>query len=716
LFLPNKIYFLYRTHVLLGLIAYLYFTDHLSVLFNSGWNLFLGRLSKLEDWLISTTLLSILSLSIIGNWLSSILYGFIFPSTDKKILNNTQEIIEKQDLIENTITESNIKLDKLLENVNIDPRDIEQYLKALPIKNGKEETESLIHEWYRNHKISLDIREILIVVIRNFFEQNEKLSNEINALKLKGQTEFSSILENIQKHFQEGNAKEIRNEYYSRKEKIQQENIIILKQSIETTETLYAYKETKELYKELLAIESTHENYFNFAYFLQNFNFHEEAIYNYEEALKIRRDLAKENPRTYLPDVAMTLNNLAGIHETQNEFSKAIAEYKESLTINRDLAKIEPETYLPSVATNLHNLARFHSGLNEFSEALEECVEALKIRRDLAIKNPSTYLHAVAMTLNILANIHSDLNEFSEALEEYEEALKIYRELAKENPEKFLSNVALTLNNLAILHRTKNELSKALEEYNEVLEIRRNLAKENPRKFLPDVALTLNNLSILHFFKNEFHKALEECVEALKIYIDLVKESPNTYLPAVAFTLNNMANSHKAINEFSKALQEYEKALTIYTVLAKENPEKYLQNLADNHNNLAVLNLNLNEFPKALEGFELALEIYRLMAEENSSKYLPAIAMTLNNLANLHSKLNDFPKALEEYEEALNIRRDFAVENPEVYEIDYADMLITGVSQFEKDKNNLNLAKNILEKYPSVPLAQQLLEQIKELE
>ncbi len=36
-----------------------------------------------------------------------------------------------------------------------------------------------------------------------------------------------------------------------------------------------------------------------------------QALEQYEEALKIRRALAKEHPATYLPDVAMTLINMS---------------------------------------------------------------------------------------------------------------------------------------------------------------------------------------------------------------------------------------------------------------------------------------------------------------------------------------------------------------------------------------------------------------------
>jgi hypothetical protein len=50
------------------------------------------------------------------------------------------------------------------------------------------------------------------------------------------------------------------------------------------------------------------------------------ALAEYEEALQIRRDLAQENPSTYLPDVANTLINLSIFYlQAQPDKEKSIA-------------------------------------------------------------------------------------------------------------------------------------------------------------------------------------------------------------------------------------------------------------------------------------------------------------------------------------------------------------------------------------------------------
>ena len=58
--------------------------------------------------------------------------------------------------------------------------------------------------------------------------------------------------------------------------------------------------------------------------------------------------------------MAMTLNNLAKLHEDNNEFAVAEEEYNEALKISRDLAIKNPKTYLPFLAKTAINLSSFY--------------------------------------------------------------------------------------------------------------------------------------------------------------------------------------------------------------------------------------------------------------------------------------------------------------------------------------------------------------------
>ena len=259
-----------------------------------------------------------------------------------------------------------------------------------------------------------------------------------------------------------------------------------------------------------------------------------------EEALEIRRELARKDPETYLPDVAMTLYSL-GILDGEQNRNRAREAYEEALTIRRELARKNAEVHLPYMATILHNLAILDSEQNREEDARRGYEEALTIRRDLAQKNPEAYLPYVATTLNNLAILDGEQNREEEASREYEEALTIRRELAQRNPEAYLPYVATTLNNLGNLYSEQDRENEARKAYEEALKTYRDLAQQDPGAYLPYLAMALNNLGALQSEQNREEEARETYHEALKTYRELAqKQEP--FLPYVAMTLSNLGN------------------------------------------------------------------------------------------------------------------------------------------------------------------------------
>jgi tetratricopeptide (TPR) repeat protein len=212
------------------------------------------------------------------------------------------------------------------------------------------------------------------------------------------------------------------------------------------------FERTVEFYENALDARRNVEIVFEYAVFLNEHNKYNQAQPLYEEAMQIYGAFAKESPKVYLPDVAMTLNNLAVLHSHKNEFGQAQVNYIEALQIYRVLAKENPETYLPYLAEPLNNLANLQKVNNEFDKALGNYEEALQIRRTLSKENPGVYLPYVAATLNNLAVLQMAKNEFPQALDNYEEALQIYRAVAKENPGTYLPDLATTTINLSIFY------------------------------------------------------------------------------------------------------------------------------------------------------------------------------------------------------------------------------------------------------------------------
>ncbi len=84
----------------------------------------------------------------------------------------------------------------------------------------------------------------------------------------------------------------------------------------------------------------------------------EDALAAAEEATGIYRRLAAERPDAFLPDLAMSLNNLGGCLSELGRREDALAAAEEATGIYRRLAAERPDAFLPDLAGSLNNLGR----------------------------------------------------------------------------------------------------------------------------------------------------------------------------------------------------------------------------------------------------------------------------------------------------------------------------------------------------------------------
>ncbi len=249
----------------------------------------------------------------------------------------------------------------------------------------------------------------------------------------------------------------------------------------------------------------------------------EEARRHYEEALKIRRELAQKIPASYLPDMATTLNNLGNLARAENRMDEARQHYEEAVNIHYQLVQLNVEPYLPDMATALNSLGSLERAEKRTDEAYPHFEEALKIYRQLVRQNPGAYLPGLAMTLNNLAVSEKDQNRLPEARQHYEETLQIRRHLSQQDPDKYLPDVAMTLNDLGNLDGIQNRTEEARQHYEESARIYRQLAQQNPGEYLPYVAGALNNLGFLDGRQNRIEEARAHYNEALDLYRKLLQ-------------------------------------------------------------------------------------------------------------------------------------------------------------------------------------------------
>jgi Tfp pilus assembly protein PilF len=442
----------------------------------------------------------------------------------------------------------------------------------------------------------------------------------------------------------------------------------VLKAQLLTTQ--FRFADAEAAYREALdaAPNSLGVN-FAFAWFSQGLKRHAVAAKSYERCLEIARQDRNEAA------VALALNNLGDLDRDRNRMDDARQAFEEALKIRRELARKSSGAYLADVAATLNNLGILDRDQNRMDDARRAFEEALDIRSELARQNPETYLPDVAMTLNNLGILGRDQNRMDNAREAFGEALKTYRELARKNPETYLPNVAMALNNLGVFHREQNRMDDARQAYEEALKIYRELARKNPETYVPDLARTLNNLGVLDGDQNRMDDARRVYEEALKIYRDLARKNPETYLPYIAGTTENLGVLDSAQNRMDDARQAYEEALKIRRDLARRSPETYLRYVAGTLDSLGTLDNVQNRLDDARQAYEEALRIQRELARKSPETYLPDVATTLNDLGVLDREQNRTDDARQAYEQALGIFNGFAVRDPERFRTEIANLI-----------------------------------------
>lgn len=83
----------------------------------------------------------------------------------------------------------------------------------------------------------------------------------------------------------------------------------------------------------------------------------------------ICRTLAQSNPQAFLPDLAMSLNNLGKMLSDLGRREKALVAAQEAADIRRKLAEKNPQAFLPDLARSLGAYGNALLGLERYGEA-----------------------------------------------------------------------------------------------------------------------------------------------------------------------------------------------------------------------------------------------------------------------------------------------------------------------------------------------------------
>lgn len=256
------------------------------------------------------------------------------------------------------------------------------------------------------------------------------------------------------------------------------------------------------------------------AVFLSRLERHAEALAAAEEAVNIRRALARTQPEAVTSDLAMALNILAICLSQLGRREPALAAITEAITIHRALEQGQSGAVTRNLAKGLHNLALMLSELGRPEEALAAAEEAVHRYRGLAKIRPDAFESALPMALNNLALRLSELGRREEALAVAEEAVDCGRALAQIRPEALTPDLAMVLKNFAIRLSELERFEEALAAAEEAVSIRRALVRARPAAFTLDLAFALQTLAATLFKLGRREEALAAAQEAAKLRAD----------------------------------------------------------------------------------------------------------------------------------------------------------------------------------------------------
>ena len=393
----------------------------------------------------------------------------------------------------------------------------------------------------------------------------------------------------------------------------------------------------------------------------------EDALAAGEEAVSVYRQLAAVHLDAFTPGLAASLTNLSNRLAAVGRPEDALAAGEEAVSIYRQLAAVHPDAFTPDLAASLNNLAGRLAGLGRPEDALAAGEEAVIVYRQLAAAHPDAFTPGLATSLNNLANMLADLGRREEALAAGEEAVSVYRQLAATHPDAFTQDLAMALYNLSNQLEGIGRPEEALAAGEEAVTAYRQLAAARPDAFTPRLALALNRLSNALAGVGRREEALAAGEEAVTAYRQLAATHPDAFTQDLAMALNNLSNQLADLGRREEALAAGEEAVTIYRQLAATHPDIFTPDLANSLNNLSNQLADLGRREEALAAGEEAVTAYRQLAAARPDAFTPRLALALNNLSNQLGDLGRREEALAAGEEAVTAYRQLAAARPETF-------------------------------------------------
>lgn len=390
----------------------------------------------------------------------------------------------------------------------------------------------------------------------------------------------------------------------------------------------------------------------------------EQALPYFEEALSIRRELAKDSSESNLVNLSYALNNYALLVDKE----PAIAERycREGIRILEILSEDSQSRYLHDLATFYGNLGIFRKKQNDLPTAEVYYKKSKSILEELVSQHRKIYLGDLA---NVTLNYGKALLENNKhvlALPELQQSFRYYQELVEDYPEIYRENLAMLCNEIGILLREQGDIAGAKEKYEIAYPIYEELVKAKPDLYLSDLGIMLNNLGQIHDDNNEFAQAEKYYLRGIEIWRQLVLQEREEYISRLAIALNNLGLVYKDLAKLTEAKTLYQEAIEINRKLIEKYPLLYEGNLISALSNMSNLLVMERQFDEAIKLNQELVKISRKMLALNRDQYISDMISTLINYSLVLWNKELLEEAQKVLEEAAELCRELSQKSPQL--------------------------------------------------
>lgn len=449
-------------------------------------------------------------------------------------------------------------------------------------------------------------------------------------------------------------------------------------QTLLDLEQLLLLAELQALTTDLSAAETTYQtglmyapagHAIAFAYgaFLRNHFRPGQAQTHFQTRIGQLRPLAQQQPEQYLPALAHALYESASLHLANGEMAAAKDKLDEALRIRKALAKQEPALHTADCIATIMELGQWHHVQSQFHQARAVWKEASEWARNWAQQDALDGPTLLANSLQAYGQVSFDLKDYTAGQTAMEEAIAIRWDLAKRDSIIFQPDLANSLATLAhqVAAEEYNGYATQLFEY--ALQIYEDFAENYPETYRPKLAAT-HTLSGGYQIQYGYNSSAQyHFAEAIDIYEALVLVHPTSYESQLAICNGQIGRFYRRIGYQPQSYAYLQKALEIDKEYAKEDPNQFIPRIIQTLIQMGWVALEAYDPPLADEHLQEALKICQIQQEQAPQIYQPLMAECILTMGEMEIYKEQYPTALPYLTEAMGLYRKLAANEPEIY-------------------------------------------------